>query len=211
MEILWFDELASTQNYLVERIRGGTLFAPICVASEIQTDGIGSRANRWEQQGDALLFSFALNTRELPTDLKLESASIYFMQILKKILQTKGSECWLKWPNDIYVNDKKIAGAITSFLNTKDVLVCGIGINISGSKEYGNCDIKIDKKELLSEYLSMFRAPPSWQQIFIEFEVEFVNKKEKMLQFASFGFDSEVTLNFDGSLTVNNEKVYSLR
>lgn len=211
MEIFWFDELPSTQNYLIERIKNSLLSAPVCVVSQRQTDGIGSRANKWEQQGDALLFSFALPIASLPHDLKIESASIYFMYILKNLLSAKGSACWIKWPNDIYIDDKKIAGAITSFLKTEGVLVCGIGINMSGSKEYGNCDIKTDKKNLLYEYLSVFQAPPSWKQIFINFEVEFLKTREKMLRHGSLKNHGNVTLNEDGSITVDNKKVYSLR
>lgn len=133
------------------------------------------------------------------------------MYILKNILANKGSKCWLKWPNDIYIDEKKIAGAITSFLKEKDTLVCGIGLNISGSKKYGNCDIQTDKKNLLCEYLSVFQAPPSWKDIFIKFEVEFLKTKEKTLLYGSLKSHENVTLNSDGSLCVDNKKVYSLR
>ena len=92
MEILWFDELGSTQNYLTEQIKSGSLKAPICIAAHTQTNGIGSRLNKWDQQEEALLFSFAIPIALLPHDLKIESASIYFMYILKNILANKGSK-----------------------------------------------------------------------------------------------------------------------
>lgn len=211
METIWFDKLDSTQNYLVEQIKNGSLLAPVCIASHTQTNGIGSRLNKWEQQEEALLFSFAMPIGLLPDDLKIESASIYFMYILKDMLKKKGSVCWFKWPNDIYLEDKKMAGAITLFLKEQGVLVCGIGVNISGSKEYGNCDIKIDKKNLLCEYLSVFQTPPNWKDIFIDFEVEFLKTKEKMLLLGSLKSHENVTLNSDGSLCIDNKKVYSLR
>ncbi len=211
MEIFWFDTLPSTQTYLVEKIKNGELCAPVCVVADTQTQGVGSRANRWESVQDALLFSFAVPLKQLPNDLKIESASIYFMYILKEILAHKGSQCWLKWPNDIYVEDKKIAGAITAFLKDKEILVCGIGINFSQTKEYGNCDIKTDKKNLINEYISVFTAPPEWKQIFIKFEVEFLKTREKMLLHSSKEYHKNVTLNGDGSLSVDNKKVFSLR
>lgn len=211
MEIFWFDTLPSTQTYLIEKIKKGELSAPVCVSCNTQTNGVGSRANRWESVSDALLFSFALPLKQLPNDLKIESASIYFMYILKEILAHKGSKCWFKWPNDIYVEDKKIAGAITAFLKDRQTLVCGIGVNFSQTKEYGKCDIKIDKKNLINEYLSVFTAPPEWKHIFRKFEVEFLKTREKMLLHSSQKYHENVTLNSDGSLSVDNKKVFSLR
>ncbi len=211
MEILWFDTLPSTQVYLVEKIKNGNLSAPVCVVAQTQTDGQGSRGNRWESVADSLLFSFAIPLKELPNDLKIESASIYFMYIMKELLANKGSRCWFKWPNDIYIDDKKIAGAITTFLKEKETLVCGIGINFFETKEFGKCDIKTDKKSLINEYLSVFTAPPEWKQIFIKFEVEFLKTKEKMLFHSSQKYSENVTLNSDGSLSVDNKKVFSLR
>jgi BirA family transcriptional regulator, biotin operon repressor / biotin---[acetyl-CoA-carboxylase] ligase len=211
LEIFWFDTLPSTQTYLVEKIKNGELSAPVCIIADTQSDGQGSRANKWEFTQDSLLFSFAVSLKALPDDLKLESASIYFMYILKELLANKGSNCWLKWPNDIYIGDKKMAGAITSFLKEKDTLVCGIGINFSQTKEFGGCDIKTDKKNLINEYLSVFTAPPEWKHIFRKFEVEFLKTREKMLLHSSQKYHENVTLNSDGSLSVDNKKVFSLR
>jgi len=211
LEILWFDTLPSTQKYLVEKIRSGELSSPVCIVAKTQTDGQGSRANKWETTPDSLLFSFALSLNTLPSDLKIESASIYFMYIMKELLASKGSSCWLKWPNDIYIEDKKIAGAITSFLKEKNTLVCGIGINFLQTKEFAGCDIKTDRKSLINEYISVFTAPPEWKQIFIKFEVEFLKTRDKMLLHSSHKYHENVTLNSDGSLSVDNKKVFSLR
>ena len=52
-----------------------------------------------------IFFSFAIKIDELPTDLKLESASIYFAYLLKETLYELGSCVWLKWPNDFYIDD----------------------------------------------------------------------------------------------------------
>jgi BirA family biotin operon repressor/biotin-[acetyl-CoA-carboxylase] ligase len=211
LEIFWFDTLPSTQTYLVEKIKNGELSAPACIVADTQSDGQGSRANKWESVPDSLLFSFAVPLKALPDDLKLESASIYFMYILKELLANKGSNCWLKWPNDIYIDDKKMAGAITAFLKEKETLVCGIGINFNETKEFGGCDIKTDKKNLINEYLSVFTTPPEWKHIFRKFEVEFLKTREKMLLHSSQKYHENVTLNSDGSLSVDNKKVFSLR
>ncbi len=211
MEIYWFDSLPSTQTYLIENIKSGKYSAPLCVAADTQSSGLGSRGNSWESADDALLFSFALPLKMLPEDLKIESASIYFMYLLKELLAKEGSKSWFKWPNDIYIGDKKAGGCITSFLSAQKTVVCGIGLNIKAGSMYGECDIKIDKKTLLEEYLSIFSASPEWKQIFINFEVEFLKTREYTAHLSSMECLENATLNSDGSLTIEDKKVFSLR
>jgi BirA family biotin operon repressor/biotin-[acetyl-CoA-carboxylase] ligase len=211
LETIWFDSLPSTQTYLANQIKTDKLKAPICVAAHMQTEGIGSRGNHWDSVDESLLFSFAINIDNLPQDLKIESASIYFMYIFKELLAKQGSECWLKWPNDIYIKNKKIAGAITTFLKEKNTLICGIGINFSATENFGKCDIKTDKKNLLYKYLSIFTAPPEWKLIFINFEVEFLKTREQGLYKDSLKYPKNATLNSDGSLEIDDKKVFSLR
>lgn len=181
------------------------------MAANTQSNGTGSRGNSWESVDDALLFSFALPLEILPEDLKVESASIYFMYILKELLVKNGSKSWFKWPNDIYIGDKKVGGCITSFLSAQKTLVCGIGLNIKADPIYGECDIKIDKITLLKEYLSIFSASPRWKQIFINFEVEFLKTRECAARLSSIECLENATLNSDGSLTIEDKKVFSLR
>jgi BirA family biotin operon repressor/biotin-[acetyl-CoA-carboxylase] ligase len=177
----------------------------------MQSGGLGSRGNSWESTDDALLFSFAISLKMLPKDLKIESASIYFMYLLKELLAKRGSKSWFKWPNDIYIGDKKVGGCITSFLGAQKTLICGIGLNIKADPTYGECDIKIDKKTLLNEYLSIFSASPEWKQIFINFEVEFLKTREYAAHLSNMECLENATLNSDGSLTIEDKKVFSLR
>ena len=60
--------------------------------------------------------------------LPIQSSSIYFSFILNEIISNQGSSIWLKWPNDFYVDDKKIGGTITNFSN--NCYYCGIGLNL---------------------------------------------------------------------------------
>ena len=211
MEIFWFDTLDSTQNRLIESVKSKKYVAPVCIAANCQTNGIGSRGNSWETQKNALLFSFALKKEALPPDLKIESASIYFMYILKELLAEKGSKCWLKWPNDIYIGNEKIAGAITYFEKQSETVICGIGLNLSDGGKYGKCDINPNKPELLKEYLARVQKSILWGDVFRKFEVEFLETKGFDGYEKSIIFNKEVTLNDDGSISINNQKVFSLR
>lgn len=126
MKIVLLDEIDSTHTYLKNEIRKNGFTTPLCVATTLQTNGIGSRGNSWIGQKGNLFFSFVLKQEHLPDDLPLQSASIYFSFVLKLVLQEQGSNTWLKWPNDFYIEDKKIGGTITSV--AKDLIYCGFNI-----------------------------------------------------------------------------------
>ena len=219
MEIKYFETLSSTQTYLVGQIQKETLQSPIAVLAFEQKDGVGSRDNSWSGGEGNFFASVAVKLEDLPQDLPLSSASIYFSFIMKKTLLELGEKLWLKWPNDFYVNDEKVGGTITKKVN--DTLVCGIGINLKKSQNgYRALQSDISPQFLLEKYLLALEFYPKWKQIFSEFEVEFnLSKKfsvhienyQKDHQYGSKTSLADATLQSDGSLIIEGEKVYSLR
>lgn len=211
MDIIFLDEVDSTHKFLIDYILQNGFQSTLAVATSNQTNGIGSRDNSWDGVGGNLYFSFVISKDTLPYDLKLESASVYFSFLLKEILKSYGSNVWLKWPNDFYIENKKIGGTITTI--KKDLLFCGIGLNlIEISPDYGTLDVKIDNNILLREYFSSIEMKPLWKSIFSKFQLEFpisknfqttINQEKVSL--------SDATLLDDGSLMINNKKVYSSR
>ena len=211
MQILWFDSLPSTQTYLKEKLKTKELKAPIAVVADLQTDGIGSRGNSWTGLEGNLFFSFAISRHNLPSDLALESASIYFAYCLKEVLNEEGSNLWLKWPNDFYLDKAKIGGVIT-FMREDDLL-CGMGLNLLQSPDsFGFLDIEIDKKYLLNKFFKKIENKVSWKQIFSKYKLEFVKSKQHNTNIANNKISlAQAELNSDGSLSINGERIYSLR
>ncbi len=211
MQIYWFDELDSTQVYLKEQLKSGKLSSPVAIVAEKQSAGIGSRGNEWIGLEGNLFFSFAIPRCELPDDLALESSSIYFSYLLKECLAEENSRLWLKWPNDFYLDDTKIGGTIT-FLRDDDLL-CGIGLNLLKSPQgFAHLDIKIDKKELLNKFFKKIKKKSSWKQVFSKYEVEFTLSKTYNTHYENNKISLEnASLNKDGSLNVNGQRIYSLR
>lgn len=134
MRFIWTKSLHSTQVMLADYVRSNTLDEPFIVATLNQTNGIGSRANTWEQVTCGLYLSCALPNTLLPHDLPNQSASIYFGQILLELLQEFHNDLWLKWPNDFYLHDCKVGGLITQYI--RGCVVFGIGLNILSDKQY---------------------------------------------------------------------------
>ncbi|HHH37287.1 MAG TPA: biotin--[acetyl-CoA-carboxylase] ligase, partial [Epsilonproteobacteria bacterium] len=176
MEILSFNTLPSTQQYLMHAIAKKELHAPVAVLAKQQTSGVGSRDNSWEGGEGNFFVSMAIPLELLPSDLPLRSASIYFSFIMRKILSDKSEKVWLKWPNDLYIGDEKIGGTITQKVGT--IIVCGMGINLKKSQNgYSALDLDIQPDNLLKEYISALEKFPEWKHIFSQYEVEFASSR----------------------------------
>jgi len=211
LKILFFETLPSTQIYLKELVKKKDTKCPIAVVADIQTQGIGSRDNSWISTQGNLFLSFAIKLEDLPQDLKLESASIYFSYILKETLEDFGSKVFLKWPNDLYLEEKKVAGMITSIVN--DTMICGVGLNLKKThKNFGVLDLDIDKKIILTKYFKNIEKLFSWKQVFSKYKLNFYNKQKFFTHINGENVSlSKAVLEDDGSLSLNGERVYSLR
>jgi BirA family biotin operon repressor/biotin-[acetyl-CoA-carboxylase] ligase len=210
-DILVFDRLSSTQRYLLDALVNGTLAVPVAVLAKTQYAGIGSRENSWEGEEGNFFASIAIEHTRLPEDLPLSSASIYFSFLMKKALLDFTDKVWLKWPNDLYVEDKKVGGTITKTAGGN--MVCGIGINLQDTRSgYCGIGLQISALSLLKHYLEVLGKFPAWKQVFSEYQVEFelsrgfsvhIENDKKSLENAQ--------LCEDGSLMIDGKRIYSLR
>lgn len=211
MDIHWFDSLESTQSYLINELKTSTLHAPVCIGASSQTMGKGSRGNSWIGEEGNLFISLAIERSMLPSDLRLESSSIYLAFLMKQLVTSLGSKLWLKWPNDFYLDDKKVGGVITNLVG--ETLVCGIGMNLNSAPEhFAKIDIDITPYNLTKAYSELFKNLPSWKQIFSNYRVEFENSRE----FFTHDNNEKVALKWavlleDGSLECDGQRIFSLR
>ena len=211
MEIKWFKHLASTHKYLIDSVKDSTIAPPLAVGTDFQSNGVGSRGNIWQGDEGNLYFSFCVEAKHLPKDLKLESISIYFSWILKEVLYELGSKTWIKWPNDFYIKKQKVGGVITTKI--RDTIIGSIGLNILHAPEpFAVLDIPILPQNLVKLFLKKLEEKVSWTNVFSKYKIEFKNS----LGF-TFHLDGkkvalgDATLCEDGSIEVENRRVYSLR
>ncbi len=211
MEILYFDKLESTQKYLVKLIKEGKTDKEIAIVANEQYGGIGSRNNSWIANRGDLTLSFVVKKESLPKDLLMSSASIYFAYFMKEILHEYDNNCWLKWPNDIYIKNKKAGGVVTQIL--KNTLIVGIGINLTPKDEkyaYFN-DVK-NVKKMLNSYFMLLKKGKNWQEVLSKYRVEFENNKSLTVHIKGKKTTlKNAKLCDDGALLVNDERIYSLR
>lgn len=131
---LFFEEIESTSSYLIKEHNNLENFT--FVSSNYQSKGKGREDRQWiSAKGANLLFSLLLKDKNLIKEYS--SISLFFAAIVAEFLQSKGiSGVQIKWPNDVYLNGKKIAGILLEG-NIEEYLVIGVGININ-QKDFPN-------------------------------------------------------------------------
>lgn len=130
MRIIRTDEVSSTNDYIRQHDEHLTL----CWA-ESQTKGRGQKGNSWEsEKGQNLTFSFLLHPEQLPARRQFLLSKAVSLAVVEA-LRTTGTEARIKWPNDIYVGDRKICGILIEHdLSGNGMIrrsVVGIGINVN--------------------------------------------------------------------------------
>jgi BirA family biotin operon repressor/biotin-[acetyl-CoA-carboxylase] ligase len=135
------ESTGSTQVDLVKKVRVGLAEHGEVLASEYQTEGRG-RLNRTfiAPPRSALLFSFYVEPKSI-TDrwgwLPLLAGQSVVHAIPKVLDLRQDDDLKLKWPNDILLNERKVAGILAERVQTpeKSGVVIGIGINVHTHQE----------------------------------------------------------------------------
>ena len=125
--IHWFDEIDSTNRYLLDAAQAGAASGLVAVA-DAQTAGRGRMGRNWHAPvGGSLLVSVLLR----PT-VPLDQWSMLVAPAGLAAVTTVTTLCdlpaRLKWPNDVVVHDKKLAGLLAE--SNQDAVVVGMGLNI---------------------------------------------------------------------------------
>jgi BirA family biotin operon repressor/biotin-[acetyl-CoA-carboxylase] ligase len=119
-----------------EMLRKESLSEGFVVCTDFQDAGKGQAGNSWESEsGKNLLFSMVFYPRRIPLDQLFLISQLVSLGI-KKTLDKYATGITVKWPNDIYWNDKKICGIlIENSLQANNVrTVVGIGLNVNQIK-----------------------------------------------------------------------------
>ena len=127
-------EVDSTNSYLKELLRTQNLVSPFAVFAGNQTAGRGQRENTWQSEPFAnMLSSFLVKNVGTVSDLsKLNNAAV--LAVVQALQGIGLTHIQVKWPNDVYVNDLKIAGILIENTFSNGVIIntiVGIGLNVN--------------------------------------------------------------------------------
>lgn len=130
MKIIKKDVISSTNEFIKEQYE--SLDNYTVVTAKYQTSGRGRMTRIWESNdSDNILMSLLIKEFKERTDLNL--LSLVASMSVHKFLSKYVNNLYVKWPNDILVDNKKICGILLEgkMNNNSKMIVIGIGININ--------------------------------------------------------------------------------
>jgi len=130
--INWFEILDSTNSEAYRQMDSVDVFTVF--AARFQTNGRGQKGNAWESAvGENLTFSILVKPILLNVEDQFLISQVATLGIVN-YLRCIGIDAKIKWPNDIYINDKKICGILIEHYLGGDKLsasIIGIGLNLN--------------------------------------------------------------------------------
>lgn len=219
-----FETIDSTNNYLKEHkdLKTGEL-----IIAETQTAGRGRRGREWKDNpSENLLFSFSYiprNSIENPGVLSLLCA-LSLNRVCRKLLGD-GS---IKWPNDVKIGNRKIAGILleSKTVLTKVSYIVGIGVNVNqvsfddelkttATSFYQQLGDVQSREKLLALIMNEIASDikklenDKWTELINEYSENCETLKKKI----SFEIDGQIqegtalSINPDGSIVINSNGV----
>lgn len=131
-QIIWLNSIKSSNSEL--RIRASELDNLSIIAAIEQSSGRGQGNHSWTSNpGENLTFSILLKDQSIKANELIIVTQIASLSICD-YLRAKGVKARIKWPNDIWVGDKKIAGILIENKISDSTLsesIIGIGLNLN--------------------------------------------------------------------------------
>ena len=122
-----FAEIDSTNRYLLEEARQGAPAGLVAVADH-QTAGRGRFDRRWEAPAGSSLLVSVLLRPAASDDGSHQSVMAVALALAQAVDDVAGVVPELKWPNDLVVGDRKLAGLLAE--REGDAVVIGAGCNV---------------------------------------------------------------------------------
>ena len=159
-KVIVLEETTSTNDYLKDLL---TNFKPLpqytAIMAKKQTAGKGQRGNTWLSQPSLnLTASFLLNPINLSIQDQFLLTMISSLAVRDVIAYHTQKTCLIKWPNDIMIDGKKIAGILIENKISKSYIkhsIIGIGINIYQTNFPETINHKTTSVKLQNEYVNV--------------------------------------------------------
>lgn len=227
--IIYFEEVDST-NLVAKQLGKQEGTHGILVVAEKQNAGRGRLGRNWSSpKGSGIYLSLVLQPEINPEHAAMLTI-IAALAVNQGIRKTTGIESYIKWPNDIVINGKKVCGILTEMSTVNEKLECvviGIGINVSqmsfpkelksmatslqmeGKKDVDRSELIINIMNYLEMYYKSFIKEKSLQPIVGEYNSFLVNmgRQVRILDDAASYTGTALGINESGALLVNTEEI----
>ena len=148
--IVHIEETDSTNRWLKENGEG-----TMVVVADYQTAGKGCGTNAWEsERGKNLTFSMLIHPEEIPANEQFHITEVVSVALCETLESYINNKVAIKWPNDIYVGDRKICGILIENRLQGSVIkdsIIGIGLNVNQTEFRSDAPNPVSLYQLLSQ------------------------------------------------------------
>ena len=131
MRFIHFETIDSTNTWLKQHWQQCEDMTVI--SADYQSQGRGRQQRRWDSpKGESLMFSLLIKDSRLLEEFRLISL-ISACSVAELLAELKVGEVMIKWPNDVYVGNRKICGILMEGVSQPQLqcLIIGIGLNVN--------------------------------------------------------------------------------
>ena len=145
------------------------------VLAEEQTAGRGRHGRQWLSQGEEKIF-FSAKFNIVGANFSIPLLSLFIgSAVLKTLLKHfpgLSDKLTLKWPNDIYMESKKVSGILieSEYIDSISTFIAGVGVNLYGKEKLST-----------SDYLSEIAVGKEVKKRIIDSFIAFINEIEFIL------------------------------
>jgi BirA family biotin operon repressor/biotin-[acetyl-CoA-carboxylase] ligase len=132
---IYLDEIDSTNAEAMRMLKQGKPAEGTCIVAGFQREGRGQRSNAWDSRpGENLLASFILYPRFFLAQRPFNLSKTIALAVHNTISTFSSGKVQIKWPNDILLDGKKVAGILLENQwagSSWQAAIAGIGINVN--------------------------------------------------------------------------------
>ncbi len=193
----YFPSVGSTNDAALALAAQGAPHGTVVCAGE-QTRGKGRLRREWLSPPDRGIYVSILLRTPFPVHEAPQSVYIAALALAGTLHSTYGLPAAIKWPNDVLINSKKVAGILTEMQSDQEqtrFLVIGIGINVNHSEQELGGPFRYPATSVALELGHSLRRPEFLKAFLERFEIDY----EHFLDVGFEGIVEELT-NFSGIL-----------
>ncbi len=134
-DLIWLETVSSTNTYLLDNLKNLPSGTVVLARNQEFGRGQSGAAHGWHStSGNNLLCSALFKPKNLSVNNSFKATQAVALAVFDLVNTFFGSNVAIKWPNDVYLNGKKVAGILiesTIFEQRIPTLIIGVGINVN--------------------------------------------------------------------------------
>jgi len=116
-----------------ELVESSNFSGNFLITADKQGNGIGRKGNYWYSPSGGLWFTLGIYGFTFKSNFTL-FCGLQLLKTLESLISNPLMKLAIKWPNDLYMNNKKLAGIIVKYLPRSNYYLAGIGLNTNIDK-----------------------------------------------------------------------------